>query len=84
MTLQIDLPPPDAAWLQAQARSQGVEPAEIIRRLVHAQVMLIEPPLYRTPQEQMRAMDAIAATNQDAPILPDAAFDRETLYDERP
>ncbi len=34
MTLQIDLPPREAAWLDDQARRHGVEPAEIVRKLI--------------------------------------------------
>jgi|HubBroStandDraft_4_1064222.scaffolds.fasta_scaffold369479_2 hypothetical protein len=34
MTLQIDFTPREEAWLAAQAAQQGLQPAEIIKKLV--------------------------------------------------
>ena len=34
MTLTIDLTPQEEAWLNEQARKTGVEPAEVVRKLV--------------------------------------------------
>lgn len=36
-----------------------------------------------TREEFNRALDELAAMNRGLPVLPDAAFDRENLYDER-
>ncbi len=83
MRLTVQLPPPDAAWLHAQAQTQGVEPAEYLRKLVHQQAALIRPPQYEAPVERISAMDAIAASIHISKTLPDAAFDRATLYEER-
>ena len=38
MTLQIELRPQTEAWIQDQARQYGVEPAEVVQRLVEAQL----------------------------------------------
>ena len=36
-----------------------------------------------TPEERARALDEIAEMNRDLPALPDEAFRRENLYEER-
>src|SRR5579862_6486867 len=38
MTLNIAFTPQETAWLNAQAQQQGLQPAEIIKRLIDAQV----------------------------------------------
>jgi len=81
MIFTIDLPPGDTAWLDAQAKLLGVEPAEVIRKLVHERALSIQPPVHKTAEERIRAMDAFAKANRKLPILPDSAFDRENLYD---
>ncbi len=40
-------------------------------------------PSEMTVEENVRAMDAFADENRQWPVLPDEAFDRENLYDER-
>lgn len=35
-----------------------------------------------TPEEKIRALDALAEMNRDLPGLPDEAFDREKLYED--
>ena len=54
MTLQIDVTPREEAWLADQAAQQGLPPAEIVKRLIDAQL----PPV--TPQED---------AEQAAPVL---------------
>jgi hypothetical protein len=39
-------------------------------------------PRYATPQERIRAMDALAEKNAGLPVLSDAAFDRENIYED--
>ena len=36
-----------------------------------------------TPEEKIRALDALAEKNRHYPALPSEAFDRENLYEER-
>jgi hypothetical protein len=36
-----------------------------------------------TPQERIVAMDAVAEKYANAPILPDSAFHRENIYEDR-
>ncbi len=38
--------------------------------------------VFKTPQERIAAMDAIAERNAVLPILPDSAFDRESIYED--
>jgi len=38
---------------------------------------------HATPEERARALDEIAEMNRDLPVLPDEAFRRENLYEER-
>lgn len=38
---------------------------------------------HATPQERARVLDEIAEMNRDLPALPDQAFSRESLYEER-
>jgi hypothetical protein len=38
--------------------------------------------LTATPEEFRRAFDALGAGNENLPLLPPEAFDRESLYDE--
>jgi hypothetical protein len=44
MTLNIDFTPQETAWLNAQAQQQGLPPAEIIKRLIDAQVATTPAP----------------------------------------
>ena len=83
MTVRVALPTTDEVWLRAEAQRQGVGPAEIIQRIVHQQAVPVQQAVLHAPQERISAMDAIAAANRNAPVLADAAFDRESLYDER-
>ncbi len=38
---------------------------------------------HATPEERARALDEIAEMNRDLPALPEEAFRRENLYEER-
>lgn len=38
MTLNIDFTPQETAWLNAEAQQQGLPPAEIVKRLIDAQL----------------------------------------------
>ncbi len=84
MQLTIDFTPQEAAWLHALAQQQGIPPAEIVKRLVDETIpALAEPPEYRTPEARIQAIEALAEINRTLPVLPEAAFDRETLYSGR-
>jgi len=49
----------------------------------HEYRIQIKSPALKSPEDRIRAMDAFAIANVDAPVLQDTAFDREGLYDER-
>ena len=94
MTLTIELTPEQEARLQAFARRQGLEAAELAQRLVTEHLPLLErtatPAVDRshfyftaTPEEWETAMDELAAGGESLPVLPDEAFDRENLYEDR-
>ncbi len=44
MTLNIELTPQETVWLVAQAQQQGLQPAEIVKRLIDAQVAATPAP----------------------------------------
>lgn len=88
MTLTINLTPSEQERVTVAARQKGMAPAEFIKNLVNDSL----PPLINGAdaalqavdvEEKIRAMNAFAETNRGLPILPDEAFDRENLYDER-
>jgi len=83
MTLHIDLTPQSEEWIKHEAQLRGLEPADIVRRMIEEQtVQAPQQPKYKTPQERIQAMDALAEKNAHLPILPDSAFDRENIYDD--
>ena len=91
MQLNIDFSPQISAQLTQAARIRGTDPAKVLESLVAEYL----PPVpstsgsalphlkYRTPQEHIAAMDAVAEKYANAPILPDSAFDRENIYEDR-
>jgi hypothetical protein len=94
MTLTIELSPDQEARLTAFARHQGLEPAELARKLLAERLPLLgrnrESMADRkhfyftaTPQEWEAAMNELAAGGENFPVLPDEAFDRENLYEDR-
>ena len=38
---------------------------------------------YKTPEERIKAMDALAEAWKGTPHVPDSAFDRDTIYDDK-
>jgi hypothetical protein len=56
MTLNIDVTPREEAWLAAQAERFGLPPAEIVKRLIDAQL-----PAVATNAETVREVDAKSA-----------------------
>ena len=91
MQLNIDFSPQISAQLTQAARIRGTDPAKVLESLVaqylppvaSASESVFPQPKYKTPQEHIAAMDAVAAKNADLPILPDSAFDRENIYDDK-
>jgi hypothetical protein len=85
MTLSIDLTPDQEARLTAFARRKGLEPAALAKKLVTDHLPLSDSlnGMELSPEERIKAMDAFAEKNRGLPHLPDEAFDRENLYDER-
>jgi hypothetical protein len=56
--------------------------AEYLPPLVSTAGSITQHHIYKTPEEHIAAMDAIAAKNADIPILSDSAFDRENIYED--
>ena len=91
MQLNIDFSPQISEQLTQAARIRGTDPAKILESLVAEYLPPVAPtsgsalphPKYRTPQEHIAAMDAVAEKYANAPILPDSAFDRENIYEDR-
>ena len=91
MQLNIDFRPQISAQLTQAARIRGTDPAKVLESLVAEYLPPVAPtsgsalphPKYKTPQERIAAMDAVAEKYANAPILPDSAFDRENIYEDR-
>ena len=83
MTLSIELTPQSKAWLDAEAKSRGLKPADIIQRMIEERAAVsADRPYYATPEEQIKAMDTLAEKNSALPVLSDSAFDRENIYED--
>ena len=91
MQLSIDFGPQISEQLTQVARRRGMDPAKLVEALVADSLPLdvstsgsaASHSKHRTPQERIAAMDAIAEKYAGAPILPDSAFDRENIYEDR-
>ena len=102
MTLTIELTLEQESRLAAVARSRGLAPAELAKRLVTERLPEAAPegggngtaPLpagvdknhfyfTATPEEWEAAMDQLAAGGEGLPVLPDEAYERENLYEDR-
>ncbi len=96
MTLNVKLSPQAETWITGEAQRLGVPPAEVVRRLVDRQAAtpLVTPGAARASEtnhfyftaseaEFDRALDSLADLNEGAPALPEEAFDRECLYEDR-
>lgn len=77
MTLQIEFTPREEAWLARQAEREGISPAEIIRRMVDAQLALNAEPEQSTPI--LDAENAAAIAMLDRWVLEDATDDPEEI-----
>lgn len=82
MTLTIELGPAQEASLIAAAMKTGLEPTELVKRLVTSYLPTNGVGTL-PPDERIRAMDAFAEENSGLPVLSDAAFDRDDLYEDR-
>lgn len=89
MHLNIDFSPQIFAQLTQAAQIRGTAPAKVLESLVAEYLPPVAPTSgsahsnYKTPQERIAAMDAVAEKYANAPILPDSAFDRENIYEDR-
>jgi hypothetical protein len=84
MTLTIDLTPQSEEWINHEAEIRGLQPADVVRRMIEEQTAAApRRPKFKTPQEHIAAMDAVAEKNAHLPILPDSAFDRGNIYEDR-
>jgi hypothetical protein len=82
MTIKIEFTPEQEAKLTAQARRQGLDLSELVKRLVTENLSKGEEKGIRglTAEERIKAMDALAERNRGLPVLPDEAFDRDNIY----
>jgi|GEM_PF-3465477 hypothetical protein len=89
MQVNIDFSPQISEQLAQAARVRGTDPAKVLESLIAEYLPPVtltsgnsSDPRYRTPQEHIAAMDAVAEKYANAPILPDSAFDRENIYED--
>ena len=91
MQLNIDFSPQISAQLIQEAQIRGIDPIKLLESLVAEYLPPVAStsesaaahPKYMTPQERIVAMDAVAEKYANAPILPDSAFHRENIYEDR-
>ena len=71
---------------EIQDRLQGINRNTQLTLIIPAEEEPEEQPKnlhHATPEERARALDEIAKMNRDLPALPDEAYRRENLYEER-
>jgi hypothetical protein len=79
--IQIELAPEIEARLAAEARAHGVEiRTYVVNLLEQAMAARTAEPRRRTREEMSAFFDAMAAHSDKIPQLPDAAFTRESFY----
>jgi hypothetical protein len=67
----------------AEARQRGLPPAEALLRVIEERAAEgAARRTYKTPQERIRAMDALTEACSDRPPVPDSAFDRADVYED--
>ena len=68
----------EGTWDQLMSHAEELKEAGNLR------VTVLEaktpPTKFKSPQEQIALLDALAEELQGSPHLPDSAFDRESLY----
>ena len=69
----------EGTWDQLMTHSEELKSSGILR-VTAFEIQTPPPTKFKTPQEQIALLDALAEELKDLPILPDSAFDRETLY----
>jgi hypothetical protein len=80
MTLKIDVNPREEAWLADQAAQSGLQPAEIVRRLIDAQLLAVaKPKEVELPPPMIDAKNAAAIALLDSWIAEGADADEETV-----
>jgi hypothetical protein len=98
MRLTIEVTPEQGERLFAAAKREGIDLVDLARDSGQEVVEFLrsleaQPPAPIAGREHFyftasqaefnRALDQIAEMNRSAPALPDEAFDRENLYDDR-
>jgi hypothetical protein len=80
-TIRPDL----AERLELEAKKRQIDPTKLLEVYIEEYLSSHPPvePKYKTPQERITAMDAVAEKYANAPILPDSAFDRENIYEDK-
>jgi post-segregation antitoxin (ccd killing protein) len=80
--IRIDLRPEVEARLTEQAQARGVEVSAYVESLLEAAVAARSVSVRRQPtREEMRAFfEAMAASSEKLPQLPDEAFERKSFH----
>ena len=79
--IQIELRPEVEARLAAEAQARGVEMRAYVESLLEQAVATgTVSPRQRTRKEMEAFFEAMAANSEKIPQLPDAAFTRESFY----
>ena len=79
MTVTLELPPEVEQRLAAQAAARGVSTEDYILSLIEGAALPAMPP--DTNLDQFEAdLDALSAGSENLPVLPPAAFSRESIY----
>ena len=83
MTLTIELTPAQEVELARNAKMSGIEMQELVKRLIASHYPESKSSCAFTPIDRIEAMNRFAEKNRGLPVLSEAAFDREFIYEER-
>jgi hypothetical protein len=84
MTVTLNLPPDIERAFLAEAQAKGVSVDELVRDVVLSAKPSSPDPMVLPPEEWIRRFRAWVASHADiAVILPDAAMERESIYEDR-
>jgi spermidine/putrescine-binding protein len=79
MTLTIELSPQEEAWLTNQATQQGLQPTDVVKRLIDGHLPVITPKNEADATPVIDAKNAAAIAYLDARIMEDATNDPEEI-----
>ena len=69
----------EGTWDQLMTHSEELKIYGNLTLIAHTPLKIEHK--FKSPQDRIAAMEAFAETNRNLPILPDSAWDRDSIYD---